>query len=472
MGLLAFLPFLAINAQIDSVELVYQWADETIPGSAAYDNAYNEVWGFTVGDHEFGVIGTTMGTHIFDLDAPNIDQVAFFEGKVTGTSIIHRDYHDNRGYLYHVSDEGGQNQGLQIFDVSGLPDTVFLAYESSEHFSTSHNIFIDQGSDLLYVCGGVDYTNFDSFKLRVYDISNPLELDFKYQHETFSAHDVYVENDTAVLHCGGQGMYFYDFEDPTNPELIGVLSSYPTEGYNHSGWMSEDGSHYFLADETWGSPMKSLNIEDYSDIQIASFFGPEEEPNNIPHNLMVRGNYLFASYYYDGVLVYDITDAANPELVRAYGTSNIAHQANYQGAWGVYSLLPSGRILVSDMQEGFFVFDMNLDFTMEIDTMVIDSMIVDTMMVDSIGTSIGNLTFLDKAILYPTRVNDRINITGALFNRIRLYDLSGKLLKEEGLNVNAISDPYSFTLPNLKSAVYLIEISDGAQRKVFKIVKK
>ncbi|MEL6942837.1 MAG: T9SS type A sorting domain-containing protein, partial [Bacteroidota bacterium] len=31
------------------------------------------------------------------------------------------------------------------------------------------------------------------------------------------------------------------------------------------------------------------------------------------------------------------------------------HRDNYEGAWGVYPFLPSGNILVSDMQEGLFV---------------------------------------------------------------------------------------------------------------------
>ncbi|HHS95875.1 MAG TPA: T9SS type A sorting domain-containing protein, partial [Phaeodactylibacter sp.] len=81
----------------------------------------------------------------------------------------------------------------------------------------------------------------------------------------------------------------------------------------------------------------------------------QADPNSIPHNLIVRGNYLYVSYYYDGLQVYDISDPANPVRAYYYDTSTLPNEQSYKGAWGVYPFLPSGNILVSDMQNGLFV---------------------------------------------------------------------------------------------------------------------
>ncbi|MEZ5049924.1 MAG: hypothetical protein R2766_09770, partial [Saprospiraceae bacterium] len=72
-------------------------------------------------------------------------------------------------------------------------------------------------------------------------------------------------------------------------------------------------------------------------------------------NQIVSGNYLYVSYYFNGLQVYDLTNPDFPERVMYYPTSSIAPYANYKGAWGVFPFLPSGNILVSDMQNGLFV---------------------------------------------------------------------------------------------------------------------
>ena len=56
------LPFLA-SAQVEGT-LVGAWSSPGMPGSSAYDNAYNEVWGHAIAGKEYGIIGSTAGyTH-------------------------------------------------------------------------------------------------------------------------------------------------------------------------------------------------------------------------------------------------------------------------------------------------------------------------------------------------------------------------------------------------------------------------
>ena len=112
-----------------NAELLFHWYDSEIPGSNVYDNAYNECWGMVQDGREYAVIGTTLGTHIFDVTEPETAyEAAFVEGAVTGGIIIHRDFHDYNGYLYAVADEGSS---LQIIDITGLPDAVEVVYDSA-----------------------------------------------------------------------------------------------------------------------------------------------------------------------------------------------------------------------------------------------------------------------------------------------------------------------------------------------------
>jgi hypothetical protein len=82
------------SAQQNATQL-FNWQDTTLVGSWAYDNTYNECWGFEVNNREIAVIGSTAGTHFFDITDPvNSIEIAFVEGAYTGQGVIHRDYHD------------------------------------------------------------------------------------------------------------------------------------------------------------------------------------------------------------------------------------------------------------------------------------------------------------------------------------------------------------------------------------------
>lgn len=87
-------------AQFDS-QLLFHWDDSTIVGSSAYNNAYNEIWGLNINNSEIAIIGSTSGTHFFDVTNPqNSTEVAFLSAGYTGPGVIHRDYHDFNGYLF------------------------------------------------------------------------------------------------------------------------------------------------------------------------------------------------------------------------------------------------------------------------------------------------------------------------------------------------------------------------------------
>ncbi|MEM9823928.1 MAG: choice-of-anchor B family protein [Bacteroidota bacterium] len=319
---------------------------------AAFFGVYNDVWGVEVDGKEYGVIGSTMGVHFISLDEPDSPQeVAFVPGKAQGTALIHRDYHSYQNYLYTVADEGPSS--LQVIDFSGLPESVEVVYDSDEFIVRAHNIFIDEENARLYTSNGV----------QVFDLSNPetpVLLDHLATHNLGHpsyAHDIFVRDNILYLNGGNTGFAVIDYNDPNNPILLGTMYDYPNKGYNHSGWLSDDGQHYYLCDETGGADVKTVSVDDFTDMEILDRFKADNDnPEHIAHNAMIVGDILYVSYYSDGLQAFDISDPENVERIWNYDTYPGKNDSGFKGAWGIFARFTSGRLLVSDFDGGLFIF--------------------------------------------------------------------------------------------------------------------
>lgn len=343
-------PQLVFGQGSESVFLGSWTSDDNIPPSIF--GAYNDVWGIVVDGKEYGVIGSTMGVHFISLDeADSPREVAFVAGADQGSIIVHRDFHSYQNYLYTVADEGAST--LQIIDFSGLPESVEVVYDSDEFLTNIHNIFIDEDNARLYTSNSV----------QVYDLTNPeqpVPLDLLAIHGLNTpnyAHDIFAKDNILYINGGNTGLAVVDYNDATNPILLGTMYNYPNQGYNHAGWLSEDGNHYYLCDETGGADVKTVRVDDFTDMEVIDRFKADNDnPLHIAHNAMVRGDLLYVSYYSDGLQVFDISDPANVTRVWNYDTYPGKNNEGFLGAWGIYALLPSGRILVSDFDGGLFYF--------------------------------------------------------------------------------------------------------------------
>ncbi len=371
----------SVSAQALEGKLLGTWSDSTLVGSSSFNNPYNEIWGIVSNGVEYAILGSTAGTHFIDVSDPSTPrEVQLIEGGTNGPVIIHRDFHDHKGFLYAVADEGSQST-LQIMDLSFLPDSVPVIYDSKEFIRRSHNIFIDTDAEIMYSCIS-DGDDVSFSPLRLFDISDPYNPEVIQSYSFIGSfflsqvHDAYVRNDTAYLNAGPDGFVVADFSDPLAPVGLASLrpSDYPQSGYNHSGWLSEDGTTYYMADEDHGMDIKVMDVTQLPDlIVIDTIDAGSASPFTIPHNQIVHNGYLYGSYYYDGLQVWDIDDPENVTRVMYYPTSSIPHRNSFEGAWGVYPFLPSGVILVSDMQEGLFIIDdvenliSNVDETLTVD---------------------------------------------------------------------------------------------------------
>ena len=440
----------------DKVKLVGHWEGKDIPPTSAYNNKYQDVWGFAQGEKEYAVIGTTLGTHIIDVTDPaNLKEVVKIPGKATGKSIVHRDFHEHNGYLYMVADEG--NSSLQIADVREISSTgkAPVVYDSNELIITSHNIFIDSSENLLYACGVANSSG--RKHLVVYSLEDPAKPKHIKDFTLNYYHDIFVRNGIAYGNCGNSGLFVVDFADPTSPKQLGKLTSYPDKGYNHSGWTTEDGKYYFLADENHGMKIKSLDVSDLSDIKALTTFGSGVNKESVPHNLIVSGNYLYVSYYHDGFYVFDITDPRNPKIGGYYDTFASTNYSSYKGSWGIYPFLPSGNILMSDMQTGLYVFDVS-DIVTGVDE-------------DPVSSQQGKDNFL---IQFNANTNNVV-----LINRfskqgnfdVQLVDANGKVINETGYEFMGYGKKILSVNPNLEKGIYFVRIFNNEYSQSQKFVK-
>lgn len=148
---------------------------------------YASCWGYVAGGREYAIIGHYAGTTVYDVTNP---AVIINCGTVPGPGSYYnyREMKTYSHYLYIVS-EGGQ--GVQIVDLSYLPDSIhFVKNFTFPGYTRSHSI--SQSGRFLY-CNGGNYNNGGVFILDLLDPENPVK---RGQWGTRYIHDCFIKNDT------------------------------------------------------------------------------------------------------------------------------------------------------------------------------------------------------------------------------------------------------------------------------------
>ena len=359
-----FFTGVAFSQEIKNVQLLDHWFSDTLLTSSSQVR-FSSCWAFVQNGREYGVIGSTEGAHIFELtEQDSFKFIDFVPGRFQSAQVITREYKHYQNFLYATCDEGSSS--LQIIDLSYLPDSVHLAADlQDQYFGKSHNLFIDSANALLYltlVNPIVNGNELGIIPLRVYSLANPIlpALLWEGPNDLQEVHDLFVKDNRAILNCGFDGIRTYDFSNPSNPVYVNNLTFYPQQGYNHQGWLSPDGSTYVFADETAGLPIKKCGISANGQIQVKQFFGTENSPYlKTPHNIHITNEFAFVAYSNDGLRIFDLRKNP-PQEIGVYDTYIDNAQTNgfsMWGAWGIHALLPSERILISDRNNGFFLFE-------------------------------------------------------------------------------------------------------------------
>lgn len=380
----------------ENVNLLSNWSDSSL-GINGFGGSYTDVYGYENNGREYAIIGSTFGAHFIDVTNPTeVVELTRIAGAYSASNVTHRDYHIMGKYLYAVCDQGASS--LQIMDLSNLPNSVEVVYDSDELLTRSHNIFIDTVTHKLYSCSTKGYDELNNYwtsSLCVYDLSNPIQPTLLHNMNEIipNTHDIWVDNDTAFINCPGTGTLVWEFSGA--PSQLSLFNSYPDFGTNHSGWKA--GDIYVFAEENNGYDLKVVDASDISNLELLSTFNSNVNEFSIAHNLMIKDDLVYISYYWDGLQVYDISDPENPVRVAFYDTYEPENFGGYNGAWGVYAFLPSGNVLISDIANGLFVLEVELREQQEIElqdgwnmisTYLHDSNMTATTLVSSIEDSV------------------------------------------------------------------------------------
>ncbi len=355
-GSAALLAILSADPASSAVEAV----DVTLLGSfpvTDYEPWVADCWGFVDSQsREFALLPTGNSLRVLDVSDPsNIIEASRIDAPPTASDMKDTKYWN--GYAY-ANQEFGDIVIVDVSDpynatqVGAIPqgDLCSPSPCSFEFDGGAHNIYIDERGYLFVL--GVHWSSTLIYDLTVDPTDPPLVATYNPGY----IHDIHVQNGIAYVSSSSHGEWeVVDMSDVTNPQVLGSMAP-ASVGYAHAGWATEDGNYFISADESAGGHAFIFDISDPANaFEVAEYQVADGEGSSI-HNIHIRGDFVYISYYEKGLRVLDISDPTNPVEVGAYRDdawdNDSCSFSVYRGIWGVYAFAPSGNIYVSEMCGG------------------------------------------------------------------------------------------------------------------------
>ena len=363
----------------------------------------SDIWGWFDAQtgKEYALMGLTNGVAFVDVTDPE-DPV--FLGRLP-TQTIEGHWRDIKVYQDHAYIVGEGSfmdaptigaHGMQVFDLTRLrglsePQT-FSADVVYGDFTRTRNLAINEESGFAYAIG----TPASCAKgLHIIDIRTPNNPMFAGCHSIPAPHNsqcvTYIGPDAQHLNreicvsSNGDTQFWGPAGDGDNDhiEVVDVTdkpapftissTQYPQSGFANQGWLTEDHRFFLLADledePKFGVPTR-IHVFDVSDLDAPVYvFAYEAATSTLDHDLYVLGNRIFQANWDAGLRVLEFGDLANRELMEIAFFDTIPEDVGenvntgpccdpFAGAWGVYPYLPSGTIIVSDLNNGLFILSM------------------------------------------------------------------------------------------------------------------
>lgn len=355
------------------------------------------ICGYAAGGNEYALVGAENGMDIVDVTVPT-NPVPIVQ--IPNVANLWKEIKVYKNYAYVTTEGGG---GLQIVDLSNLPNTN-LAYHSytgdgaiSGQLGTIHALHIDTTKKFIYLYG----SNLFNGGAVVLDInSDPYNPTYagNYTNTQYNyVHDGYVDNDTLYASHIYAGVF--TVADMTNKSNPVVLASQQTPtAFTHNTWLSNDHKYVFTTDENSNSYLTAYDISDLNNITETDKIRTTPGSGSVVHNTHILNNWAVTSWYRDGITITDVTRPNNLVEVGRYdtyaGTGN-----GFDGAWGVYPYLPSGTLVVSNINEGLFVLNPTYVRACYLEGSVVDSVC---------NTPLNNVTITISTV----NVTDSTNTSG------------------------------------------------------------
>jgi choice-of-anchor B domain-containing protein len=346
----------------------------------------SSLWGFVDLDdgREYAVFGLNNGTSVVDVTEParpvvvgSVDGPVSIWREVKVYQVFNREQRRYNAYAYVVSEASGSS--LQILDLSDLPRQVTLA-ATYRLFDSAHTVFMANadtatGAAISGLPPPVLYVQGPKIAgIVALDLTDPVAPTHLGSFSTSYGHDIwagvftgeraqacrYHDPCEVVVNWAGDAIRIVDWTHKALPETIAELR-YPNLGYAHSGWITADGLHLLSMDEqdeirTGANSL--VRVIDISDLRRPLVVGGWQGPTRaIEHNGYTRGEKFYIAHYERGLTILDVANPLQPREVATFDTYPLSENPSFHGAWGVYPYLPSGNILLSNIDGagGLFV---------------------------------------------------------------------------------------------------------------------
>lgn len=366
----------------------------TFKSKLSFPVSLANIWGYVdTAGNEYALVGTGSGISIVDVTVPTNPIEKF---KVSGPNSIWREIRTKDKYAFVTTEGGG---GLQIVDLSYLPDTVYYKNWTGDdiiagQLSSIHALQVD--GNFLYLYG----SNIGSSGALIIYVIDPWNPTYVGQYDASYIHDGYVRNDTMWSgHIFGG---YFSVVRTFNKSVPQLLASQNTPGnFTHNTWLSDNSKTLFTTDEIDNSFLTAFDVSNLSNIKETDRVQSNPGSNSVVHNTHVLNDYCVTSWYKDGVIIVDGSRPKNLVIVGNYDTSP-SSGSGMDGCWGVYPFLPSGNIVASDMQEGLYVLTPNY-----VRACYLEGIVTDTIT----GAVLDNVT----AILLPDSTTEKSNTNGEYY---------------------------------------------------------
>lgn len=323
---------------------------------------YSACWSYVHHDgREYGILGTTTGTSIVRLTDPrNPVEVDFIGGPPSDW----REMKQYRNWVYVCSEGAGTGRGIQIISMED-PENPRLVKTYRTGFDTAHTVSVDTTRAILY-CNG---TSIGMVALTLQprpgatnaSPTNPQEIGV---FSDYYVHDLHLRGNLGYVAAINDGFEsILDLTDPANlyagAATVEIKRWNTPANFTHNSWTTKNGDYLIVTEENSGGKPKVYDITGPGAPILKYTF--TDLPAHIAHNVHVKGDTAFVSYYTAGVRLYDITDPTKPVEFAHYDTF-LGADGGFDGVWGVAPYFPSGIFITSDISNGLGVFRVDAQY--------------------------------------------------------------------------------------------------------------
>ena len=312
------------------------------------------VWGYAANGKEYALVGASKGLAIVDVTNP--DAPVLITQLEDTINSLWREVKTFGDYAY-VTSEGTTptgHGGIGIANLSNLPNSSvpFHKYHGDgaiqNQLKRAHALHIDTVKGFAYIYGTTGLANGGAVALDLN--TDPYNPSYAGQYNTQYIHDGYAHNDTVYAANIYSGKFsIIDFSNKSSP--VTISSQTTPYAFTHNTWLSANGNYLFTTDEKSNATLAAYDIDDPTNIILKDQIQTTPGSGSIVHNVHIKGQYAVTSWYTDGVTITDVSRPENLIQVGRYDTWPNGSGNGFNGAWGVYPYLPSGNLLVTNIDE-------------------------------------------------------------------------------------------------------------------------